>query len=113
MRSSWVDDYRREPYGVTLQVARRSGRFLVTAAFANGSARPWTAARLALTAPNSWQVRGLGTVTTDRIRSGGRFTTRWEVTPAVDTDQGWLTARGTATHAGAAVTYTAQALART
>ncbi|UUU26185.1 arylsulfatase [Streptomyces sp. DSM 40750] len=112
MRSSWVDDYRRKPYGVTLQVTRKSGKFLVTAAFANGSARPWTAARLALVAPNHWQARNLGPVTTDRIRSGGRFVTRWEVTPAADADQGRLTARGTAMHAGAAVTYTAQASAR-
>lgn len=112
MRSSWVDTYRREPFGVTLQVARKRGKFLVTATFANGSARPWTAARLALTAPNRWQVRSLGTVTTDRIRSGGRFVARWEVTPAADTRQGWLTARGTATHAGVTVTYAAQALAK-
>ncbi|WP_327348508.1 NEW3 domain-containing protein [Streptomyces europaeiscabiei] len=111
MRSSWVDDHRRKPYGVSLQVASRDGKFLVAAAFANGSARPWTAARLALTAPDGWQVRSLGTVTTDRIRSGGRFAARWEVTPAADTDQGRLTARGTATHAGAVVTYAAQALA--
>ncbi|QYX76240.1 sulfatase-like hydrolase/transferase [Streptomyces akebiae] len=111
MRSSWVDDYRRAPYGVTLKVARASGGFLVTATFANGSARPWTAARLALTAPNSWRVRALGTVTADRIRPGGRFVTRWEVTPAADAEQGWLTARGTATHAGASVTYAAQASA--
>ncbi|MEE1831946.1 sulfatase-like hydrolase/transferase [Streptomyces sp. SP17KL33] len=109
MRSSWVDDYRRKPYGVTLQVTRQGGKFLVTTTFANGSARPWTAARLALAAPNGWQVRARGTVTADRIRPGGRFVTRWEVTPAADADQGWLTARGTATHAGAAVTYVAQA----
>ncbi|WP_216590767.1 sulfatase-like hydrolase/transferase [Streptomyces brasiliscabiei] len=111
MRSSWVDDYRREPYGVTLQVTRQGGTFLVTASLANGSARPWTAARLALTAPRGWQVRTLGTATADRVRSGGRFTARWEVTPAADADQGRLTARATATHAGAAVTYTAQASA--
>ncbi|MBZ3905091.1 sulfatase-like hydrolase/transferase [Streptomyces griseiscabiei] len=111
MRSSWVDDYRREPYGVTLHVTRQGGTFLVTASLANGSARPWTAARLALTAPRGWQVRTLGTATADRVRSGGRFTARWEVTPAADADQGRLTARATATHAGAAVTYTAQASA--
>lgn len=112
MHISWVDTYKRKPFGVSLQVTRKNGKFLVTATFANGSARPWTAARLALTAPNSWQVRALGPVTTDRIRSGGRFTTRWEVTPAADAGQGWLTARGTATHAGATVTYAAQSLVK-
>ncbi|GHH87737.1 sulfatase-like hydrolase/transferase [Streptomyces capitiformicae] len=112
MHTSWVDTYKRKPFGVSLQVTRKNGKFLVTATCANGSARPWTAARLALTAPNSWQVRALGPVTTDRIRSGGRFTTRWEVTPAADAGQGWLTARGTATHAGATVTYAAQSLVK-
>lgn len=112
MHASWVDTYKRKPFGVHLQATRKNGKFLVTATFANGSTRPWTAARLALTAPNRWQVRALGPVTTDRIRSGGRFTARWEVTPAADAGQGWLTARGTATHAGAAVTYAAQALVK-
>ncbi|MDX2933376.1 sulfatase-like hydrolase/transferase [Streptomyces ipomoeae] len=112
MHTSWVDTYKRKPFGVSLKVTRRNGKFLVTATLANGSARPWTAARVALTAPNDWQVRSLGAVTADRIRSGGRLVTRWEVTPAADATQGWLTARGTATHAGAAVTYAAQTLVK-
>ncbi|WP_371574961.1 hypothetical protein [Streptomyces sp. NBC_01314] len=54
-------------------------------------------------------MRDLGTATTDRIRSGGRFATRWEVTPASGTDQGRLTSPP----AGAVVTYAAQARAKT
>lgn len=112
MRTSWVDKYRRGPFGVDLHVTRRNGTFLVTATFANGSARPWAAARVALTAPHHWRMRSLGPMTADRIRSGGRLVTRWEVTPAAGATQGWLTARGTATHAGSTVTYASQALVK-
>ncbi|MGW0705352.1 sulfatase-like hydrolase/transferase [Streptomyces sp. NPDC002643] len=112
MGISWVENYRRRPFGVDLQVTRKNGKFLVTATFANGSARPWTAARVVLTAPNHWQVRSLGPTATDRIRSGGRLVTRWEVTPSADATQGWLTARGTATHTGSTVTYASQRLAK-
>ncbi|MGW0823238.1 sulfatase-like hydrolase/transferase [Streptomyces sp. NPDC002845] len=105
MRSSWSDTYEREPFGVTLQVTRRNGQFLVTATFANGSSRPWTGARLALQAPVRWQVRALDTVTADRIPVGGRLTARWMVLPAKDAGRGRLICRGTATHAGSMVTY--------
>ncbi|MPY44137.1 sulfatase-like hydrolase/transferase, partial [Streptomyces phyllanthi] len=111
MRESWAETYDRRPFGVTLHVSREDGRFLVTATLANGSSRPWTAARLDLRAPDRWQVRALDPLIADRVPAGGRLAVRWTVTPAAEAGRGWLTCRGTATHAGAAVTYAAQAVA--
>ncbi|NGO06361.1 sulfatase-like hydrolase/transferase [Streptomyces sp. HC44] len=107
MRSSWVDPYERKPFGVTLDVASRGDEFTVTATLANGSARPWTAARLELQVPGGWSVRALSSETADLITAGGRLTTRWTVTPTSDGE--WLTCVGTARHAGALVTYAASA----
>ncbi|MPY60893.1 sulfatase-like hydrolase/transferase [Streptomyces spongiae] len=111
MRESWADTYERAPFGVTLEVARQGAEFLVTATLANGSARPWTAAGLALQAPDRWQVRPLGRTSADRLAAGGRFTARWAVTPSAGARRGWLTGRGTATHAGVPVAYAAQVVA--
>lgn len=112
MRESWVDGYERRPFGVTVEVARQGTEFLVTATLANGSARPWTAAQLALQTPGRWQVRALGPATADRVPAGGRLTARWTVTPSAGAPSGRLTCRGTATHAGTPVTYAAQVVAR-
>jgi arylsulfatase A-like enzyme len=110
MRSSWVDTYERKPLGVLLEVNRMGSGFTATATLANGSAKPWTAARLDLRAPGGWQVRALDTPTADRLAAGGRLTVRWSVTPG--SDGGQLTCRGTAMHAGAMVAYAAGALVR-
>ncbi|MGP4049777.1 sulfatase-like hydrolase/transferase [Streptomyces sp. 2A115] len=107
MRSSWVDTYERKPFGVTLEVTPKDGEFTVTATLANGSAKPWTAARLVLEPPSGWRARELDPVTADRLAAGARLTARWTVTPTGK--GGWFTCRGTATHVGATVTYTAHA----
>ncbi|GGZ38887.1 N-acetylgalactosamine-6-sulfatase [Streptomyces poonensis] len=108
MRDSWAETYEREPFGVTLEVTEESEGFLVTAALANGSSRPWTDARITLKAPAHGRVRSLDPVTAHRLPAGGTLAARWRVTPAPGAKEGRLTGRGTATHGEAAVTYTAQ-----
>ncbi|MEU9467380.1 sulfatase-like hydrolase/transferase [Streptomyces avermitilis] len=108
MRASWTDAYERSPFGVTLHVAGGGGEFTVTATLANGSARPWTAPRLALAASHGRRVRALDAVTTARLATGERLTVRWAVTGAAGGSDTWVTCRATANHAGATVTYTAR-----
>ncbi|MEU6486846.1 sulfatase-like hydrolase/transferase [Streptomyces sp. NPDC046887] len=119
MRSSWQDAYPRTPFGTRLTAPSLAvpGRpATVTATLANGSPRPWTAARLTLAAPAGWAVSATGPTTADRLAPGARLTASWQVTPPAGAAPGtpWpLTATGTATAPGGPVTYTDRATVTT
>ncbi|MEV5845636.1 sulfatase-like hydrolase/transferase [Streptomyces sp. NPDC051985] len=109
MRASWAPVYPRKPFGITLDVTGEGGEFTVTATLANGSARPWNAARLTLDAPSGWLVHARDPAGATRLDPGDHLTARWLVTrPQVSTAT-TLTCRGTAHHADDEVTYTATA----
>ncbi|MDO0938040.1 sulfatase-like hydrolase/transferase [Streptomyces sp. DG2A-72] len=107
MRESWAPVYRRKPFGVRLQVTGQGPEFTVTATFANGSARPWTAARLALQTPSGWRIHALDALSTARLDRGEHLTARWKVTPTQVSTATTLICRATAEHADDEVTYTA------
>ncbi|MFE2480763.1 NPCBM/NEW2 domain-containing protein [Streptomyces sp. NPDC059389] len=102
MRSSWVDTYVRRPSGVGTRIqgpAVPGQAFTVTATLANGSAKPWTGALLALRAPAGWQVRATAATGRDQLAAGATLTTSWQVTPPPTASPGtqWpLTVDGTA-----------------
>ncbi|MFF4895117.1 sulfatase-like hydrolase/transferase [Streptomyces sp. NPDC001068] len=107
MRASWAPVYPRRPFGVTLEVGGGEAEFDVTATLANGSARPWHAARLTLDVPSGWPVHAQGPAGTDRLDPGERLTAHWRVgRPRVSTAT-TLTCRGTAHHGDDEVGYTA------
>jgi arylsulfatase A len=82
---------------------------IIRGTLANGSARPWQAARLTLDAPSGWLVHARDAATATRLDPGERLTAHWQVTrPQVSTAT-TLTCRGTAHHADDEVTYTATA----
>ncbi|MEU6200050.1 sulfatase-like hydrolase/transferase [Streptomyces sp. NPDC047061] len=109
MHASWAPVYPRKPFGVTLEVGGRGTEFTVTATLANGSARPWNAARLTLDTPSGWLVHARDTATAPRLDPGERHTVHWRVTrPQVSTAT-TLTCRGTAHHGDDEITYTATA----
>ncbi len=79
---------------------------------ANGSARPWTSAALALKVPAGWTARATTATAATRLAPGARLTAAWQVTPAPGRPGGhpWtLTAEGTATAPGGPVRYAAPA----
>lgn len=83
MHASWVEDYVRAPYGLTVTGPRRlaPGRtVLITARLANGSASAWHSARLELRAPHGWSVDRLGDSGPRRVLPGAVATARWRVT---------------------------------
>ncbi|MFI1653488.1 sulfatase-like hydrolase/transferase [Streptomyces sp. NPDC020472] len=102
MRSSWKDTYPRIPFGtgLTLPGLAVPGRaFTVTATLHNGSSRTWTAAALALRAPDGWTVAPTSLTTADQLAVGGRLTASWQVTPpasAAPSTSWTLTAEGSA-----------------
>ncbi|MFD8791222.1 sulfatase-like hydrolase/transferase [Streptomyces vinaceus] len=102
MRSSWVDTYVRRPFGVRAQIqgpAVPGQPFTVTATLANGSAKAWTGALLALRAPAGWQVQAATATGVDQLAPGAALTTSWRATPPVAAAPGtqWtLTVDGTA-----------------
>ncbi|MEU0966457.1 sulfatase-like hydrolase/transferase [Streptomyces sp. NPDC005917] len=109
MRGSWAPVYPRKPFGVTLEVGGGGAEFTVTATLANGSGRPWNAARLTLDAPSGWVVHARDAATAARLDPGERLTVRWRVArPPVSTAT-TFTCRGTAHHQGDELTYTATA----
>ncbi|MER6267104.1 NEW3 domain-containing protein [Streptomyces sp900105755] len=109
MHASWAPAYPRKPFGVRLEVSGRGTEFTVTATLANGSARPWNAARLALDTPSGWTAHVRDGAAAPRLDPGERLTVRWRVTrPQVSTAT-TLTCRGTARHGDDEVTYTATA----
>ncbi|MFE6359330.1 sulfatase-like hydrolase/transferase [Streptomyces sp. NPDC057806] len=108
MRDSWTPVYPRKPFGLTLRVTGEAPDLTVTATLANGSARPWTAARLTLGAPGGWDLHALDPVTAPLLRAGDELTVRWRVTPARVTSDTTLACRATARHAGEDVTYLAR-----
>ncbi|MFE6910752.1 sulfatase-like hydrolase/transferase [Streptomyces erythrochromogenes] len=113
MRSSWADTYVRKPFGVRAQVqgpAVPGQPFTVTATLANGSAKPWTGALLALRAPTGWQVRATTGTGRDPLPAGAALTTTWQVTPPPTAAAGtqWpLTVDGTAQTPAGPVRYSA------
>ncbi|MFI8965819.1 sulfatase-like hydrolase/transferase [Streptomyces sp. NPDC053493] len=113
MRSSWKDTYPRIPFGTGLALPALAvpGRsFTVTATLHNGSSRPWTAAALALRAPDGWTVTATSSTTADRLDVGGRLTASWQVTPPASAApaRSWtLTAEGSALAPGGPVRYPA------
>ncbi|MFF4874156.1 sulfatase-like hydrolase/transferase [Streptomyces sp. NPDC000961] len=119
MRSSWRDQYPRAAFGASLTVpplAVPGKPFTATAVLANGSARPWTSAALALKVPAGWTARATTATTAARLAPGARLTAAWQVTPPAGTPAGtpWtLTAEGTATAPGGPVRYAATGTATT
>ncbi|MEV6174510.1 sulfatase-like hydrolase/transferase [Streptomyces sp. NPDC051954] len=107
MRESWAPTYPRKPFGVRLEVTGQGPEFTVTATFANGSPRTWTAARLALQTPSGWRIRALDAVSTVRLDSGEHLTARWRVTRTQVSAATTLVCRGTAHQADQELTYTA------
>ncbi|MFF0217791.1 sulfatase-like hydrolase/transferase [Streptomyces vinaceus] len=102
MRSSWVDTYVRRPFGVRAQIqgpAVPGQPFTVAATLANGSAKAWTGALLALRAPAGWQVQAATATGAAQLAPGAALTTSWRVTPPAAAAPGtqWpLTVEGTA-----------------
>ncbi|MFF3724100.1 sulfatase-like hydrolase/transferase [Streptomyces erythrochromogenes] len=113
MRSSWADTYARRPFGVRAQVQGPvvpGQAFTVTATLANGSAKPWTRALLALSAPAGWQVQAATATGRDPLPAGAALTTTWRVTPPATAAAGtqWpLTVDGTAQTPTGPVRYSA------
>ncbi|MEU9155175.1 NEW3 domain-containing protein [Streptomyces sp. NPDC048417] len=94
---------------MTLEVGGGRAEFTVTATLANGSARPWNAARLTLDAPSGRVVHARSAATAPRLGAGEPLTAHGQVTrPEVSTAT-TLTCRGTARHEDDEVTYTATA----
>ncbi|MFF5140505.1 sulfatase-like hydrolase/transferase [Streptomyces sp. NPDC013157] len=109
MHASWAPAYPRKPFGVSLEVSGRGTEFTVTATLANGSARPWNAARLTLDTPSGWTAHAREAATAPRLDPGEHLTVHWRVTrPGVSTATA-LTCHGTAHHGDDEVTYTATA----
>ncbi|WP_328352383.1 sulfatase-like hydrolase/transferase [Streptomyces sp. NBC_00445] len=107
MRESWAPEYRRKPFGVTLQITGQGPDFTVTATFTNGSARPWTSARLTLHTPSGWRIHALDALSKPRLDTGDHLTARWKVTPTQVATATTLICRATAEHADEEITYTA------
>ncbi|UUU43324.1 sulfatase-like hydrolase/transferase [Streptomyces sp. NBC_00162] len=113
MRSSWQDSYPRKEFGVRLplpQIAVPGQTFTVTASLANGSAKAWTSAALALRVPAGWTVTATTATTAGQLAAGARLDATWKVTPPADAPARtrWdLTAEGTALAPGGTVTYRA------
>ncbi|MET8907891.1 sulfatase-like hydrolase/transferase [Micromonospora sp. NPDC004551] len=113
LRRSWVDEVTREGYGVELDtpdLLLPGVTYELTATLANGSAVPWTGARLVLSAPADWTVepatsRGLG-----RLAPGARVSTTWrvQVPEETTTDQWRLTVSGYAVARDAPLTFRAE-----
>ncbi|MFD8720916.1 NEW3 domain-containing protein [Streptomyces sp. NPDC059629] len=86
MHESWAPVYPRRPFGVTLEVTGGGAESTVTATLANGSARPWRAARLTLDAPSGRLVHAPDAAAATRLDPGEHLTTHWQVTrPQVST----------------------------
>jgi arylsulfatase A-like enzyme len=104
LRASWVDDYRREGFGVRLtapELALPGETFTVTAVFTNASAETWTQPRLRITTPEGWQARPASGRPADVLAPGQALEATWQVTAPDDgTPAGtWvLKAVGTARH---------------
>ncbi|MFE7596154.1 sulfatase-like hydrolase/transferase [Streptomyces sp. NPDC057494] len=113
MRSSWRDAYPRVSFGTGLTVpslAVPGQPFTVTATLANGSARAWSSAGLALRAPAGWTIRATTATTAGQLAPGARLTAGWQVIPPADAPAAtaWtLTAEGTAIAPGGPVRYAA------
>lgn len=113
MRSSWKDSYPRIPFGTRLSLpglAVPGQAFAVTGTLDNGSSRPWTAASLALRAPDGWIVTPTSPTTADQLTAGGRLTASWRITPPSNTAPAktWtLTAEGSALTPAGPVRYPA------
>ncbi|WP_424216506.1 sulfatase-like hydrolase/transferase (plasmid) [Streptomyces sp. BI20] len=116
MRASWQDAHPRAAYGTTLTAPALvvPGRALtVTAELANGSARTWQDAALALTPPAAgWTVTAEGATAAAALAPGARLTATWRVLPPAAIPAGTrpvLVAEGTATTAaGAALRHPAR-----
>ncbi|MEW1778333.1 NEW3 domain-containing protein [Streptomyces sp. NPDC086777] len=86
MHQSWAPASPCGPFGVRLEVGGRGTEFTVTATLADGSARPWNAARLALDIPSGWTAHARDAATAPRLDPGERLTVHWRVTrPRVST----------------------------
>lgn len=113
MRSSWQDSYARKEFGarVTLpQIVVPGQAFTVTASLANGSAKAWTSAALALRVPAGWTVTATTATTAGQLAAGARLDAAWKATPPADAPARtrWdLTAEGTALAPGGTVTFRA------
>ncbi|MFF5938093.1 sulfatase-like hydrolase/transferase [Streptomyces sp. NPDC012508] len=113
MRSSWKDSYPRIPFGTRLALPGLAvpGRaFTVSATLGNGSSRPWTAASLALRAPDGWLVAPTSPTAADQLAAGGGLTASWRVTPPTNTAPAttWtLTVEGSAVTPAGPVRYPA------
>ncbi|MFJ3669805.1 sulfatase-like hydrolase/transferase [Streptomyces sp. NPDC090106] len=113
MRASWTPESQpRAAFGLTLQVAAQGADLTVTATLANGSGRPWTAARLTLAVPGGWRTRALDPAGAERLPAGDRLTVRWTVTPARASSDMTVACRAGLRHADEDVTYTARASLR-
>ncbi|WP_293995458.1 NEW3 domain-containing protein [Streptomyces sp.] len=109
MHASWAPAYPRRPFGVSVEVTGRGTDFTVTATLANGSARPWGAARLTLDTPSGWTAHAREAATAHRLDPGEHLTAHGRVTrPRVATAT-TLTCHGTAHHGDDEVTCTATA----
>ncbi|MFG2294967.1 sulfatase-like hydrolase/transferase [Streptomyces sp. NPDC048603] len=79
LQASWADTYARRPWGLTTTADPAAGT--VTTTLANGTARPWTDARVTLRAPAGWTVTATGPATAASLAPGAALTTTWRITP--------------------------------
>ncbi|MFJ1787056.1 sulfatase-like hydrolase/transferase [Streptomyces anulatus] len=115
MRSSWVDKYVRQAYGLSLKgpgLATPGEAFTVRATFGNASTSTWVDPVVTLTAPTGWQVRATTPTTSAQIAAGGSSVVIWEVTPPSTAALAPVTLRAeaTATYGGNAVRFTDEEL---
>jgi arylsulfatase A-like enzyme len=113
LRQSWVDEVTREGYGVefdTPDVLLPGVTYQLTATLANGSAVPWTGARLVLSAPRGWTVEPATSQGLGRLDPGTRVSTTWRVRVAEETtaEQWTLAVSGYAVARDAPLTFRAE-----
>ncbi|MEU3062299.1 sulfatase-like hydrolase/transferase [Streptomyces subrutilus] len=78
LRASWADAYPRRPWGLTAAVS--ADATTVTTRLANGTARAWPDARVALPVPAGWTATPAGPTATASLAPGAALTTTWKVT---------------------------------
>lgn len=78
LRSSWANTYPRRPWGLTATASPTTTSLTTT--LANGTARPWADARVALTVPAGWTATPTGPAAAASLAPGESLTTVWTLT---------------------------------